>query len=430
MPPGGAEPAQTDRRISGLLSRLPATAPLALGFSGGGDSLYLLTRLRDLAPARTCHALIVDHGIRADSRLDAERAAELAQCLGATPHILRWDGAPLHGHQAARTGRYQLLADTMRSVGARHLWLAHTQDDQLETFFLRLAAGSGWRGLAGMTAISAFPLWPDGFGLQVLRPLLTISRAAIRTELKRHEMSWIDDPANADHRFARVRMRDHLRELQAAGLNRTRVLALMAELQAARDTETQQVQAAMAQLVRFDPLGFARIRPHAAGLPSMILAGLLRQVTLNVSGATRLPHSGTQLCDAFRAVCAGTRKSLNQCLWFVRDNEVWIVRDPGGVCGRKGVPPQMRQVDKSGWFDGRWRIEMPQAGRVWALSDRFNALNETEKETLRRIPVSVRRTLPVWQGADKELHLLPMAHSGGCTFAGAQRGMETGKGFA
>lgn len=432
-PPGGPKAHPSDAVIAGLVSQMPANAPLALGFSGGGDSLYLLMRLRALFTDRTCHALIVDHALRAGSADDAEKAAHMARNLGAVPQVLRWKGGELHGHEAARGARYQLLARAMGELDIRFLWLAHTQDDQLETFCLRLAAHSGWRGLAGMVTVSPYPLWPEGHGLRLLRPMLKMTRVEIRTKLKAQDVRWVVDPANADRRHARVRMRDHLRELEAMGLDRYKIVTAMVELRAMRDVETEQVMATMPEHVVFDSLGFARLSPDVAELPENLLAGILARVTLTVSGAPRLRHSGTHLCEAYRAAQAGVRQSLNQCLWSRRDGEVWVVRDPGGVCGRAGIPPQqvhMKKAGEVGWFDGRWRMIAPGPGTVSALCDRFELLAGSGKDALRALPVMVRRTLPVWQGEDGALQVLPLLAPDACRFSGLSRGMETGKAFA
>ena len=48
------------------------------------------------------------------------------------------------------------------------------------------------------------PVWPEGRGLFLLRPLLAVRRAELRAWLSAEGERWIDDPANDDPRFART----------------------------------------------------------------------------------------------------------------------------------------------------------------------------------------------------------------------------------
>ena len=104
---------------------------------------------------------------------------------------------------AARAARHRLIAEAARGLGARVILMGHTADDVLEARAMR-AAGSttpeprDW---------SPSPVWPQGRGLFVLRPLLGLRREDLRRWLRMRGESWMEDPANADPRYARVRAR-------------------------------------------------------------------------------------------------------------------------------------------------------------------------------------------------------------------------------
>ena len=78
----------------------------------------------------------------------------LAKRLGVEHRTLTWTGEkPTTGiEEAARAARYALLDEAAKKIGATHLATAHTREDQAETLLMRLAAGSGPAGLAGMRA--------------------------------------------------------------------------------------------------------------------------------------------------------------------------------------------------------------------------------------------------------------------------------------
>jgi tRNA(Ile)-lysidine synthase len=114
---------------------------------------------------------------------------------------------------AAREYRYRLLSGYCRKNGMRRLLVAHTQDEQAETFFLNLSRGSGVFGLSGMAETSMRG------GIAILRPLLSFSKAELRGYLGDRRQEWVEDPSNLDVRYKRVRIRMQaklLRELELA----------------------------------------------------------------------------------------------------------------------------------------------------------------------------------------------------------------------
>ena len=97
--------------------------------------------------------------------------AQLCELLGTRHQILtvEWPQEPKTAIQEhARAARYALLADWagQRRLGA--VATAHQIEDQAETLVMRLARGSGVRGLAGMRAAATVP----GSRFPLLRPLL------------------------------------------------------------------------------------------------------------------------------------------------------------------------------------------------------------------------------------------------------------------
>jgi tRNA(Ile)-lysidine synthase len=233
-----------DRLFNGF-SAFPA---LLIAVSGGADSmvlLFLLARWR--AKRRDGPRLFVatvDHALRAQSRNEAAAVKAMARTLGLAHRTLRWNGEkPKTGIQeAARAERYRLLAQEARRVGATHIALAHTLDDQAETVLLRLAAGSGPAGLSGMRPIEARD------GISLCRPLLEVRKQRLVVTLEQAGIGWSEDPSNVDPRFARPRLRAAVAALAREGLTPERLARLAMRVRRAEEAVAAGAASARAKL--------------------------------------------------------------------------------------------------------------------------------------------------------------------------------------
>ena len=210
-----------------------------LAVSGGPDSSALMHAAAALGAA--VQVATVDHGLRPDSGPEAEGVGRAARALGLPHAILTWTGPkPGTGLQdAARAARYRLLAAHAEAIGAGLVLTGHTRDDQAETVLMRLAAGSGPAGLAGMR--TERPLAP---GITLGRPFLALPKATLLAWCETRGIGHVRDPANTDPRFARGRLRATWATLEREGLSPAR-LARLAE-RAARDDDALRVAAEQA----------------------------------------------------------------------------------------------------------------------------------------------------------------------------------------
>lgn len=150
-------------------------------------------------------ALTVDHGLNPYSEDWTAVARDAARAVGADWRGLVWTGdKPSTGlPAAARRARHALIADAARAAGGRVALFAHTADDVAEADLMR----DGGSTLGRVRDWSPSPVWPEGRGLMLLRPMLDVGRAELRDWLVARRVGWIDDPSNADPRFARSRAR-------------------------------------------------------------------------------------------------------------------------------------------------------------------------------------------------------------------------------
>lgn len=349
--------------------------PLGVALSGGGDSLAL-TLMADAwarAAGRDLLVLTVDHGLQADSAGWTQACAATAARLARPFRALAWTGEkPTAGlPAAARSARHRLLADAARMAGARVILMGHTADDVAEAALMREAGAS----TPGPREWGPSPVWPAGRDLFILRPLLGVRRADLRAWLAARGETWIDDPANADLRFARSRARarlDHAPIPEPTDPPASPLLAQVREAAGLLAVERAVVQAAESAEVR-----------RLAAL-ACVCAG----------GGDRRPATARidRLVDALRAAgpfvatLAGARTEA--------DEMVRIFREPGEA-GRGGLRPLALPPGQEVVWDGRFAAAAAREGlTLRALGGLASRLPPDQQEALRDLPPAARRSLP------------------------------------
>ncbi len=290
--------------------------PVAVAVSGGGDSIALMRLLADHAKARKLPApavLTVDHGLRKDSARDARQVAAWAKQVGLKAHILRWRGAKVKSgiEAAAREARYRLMGAWLVKHKIATLFVGHTQDDQAETFLLRLARGSGLDGLAAMRAVAPWPI--GGFeSLRVHRPLLSLRRDDLRAWLTSLGQDWLDDPMNDDAAFDRVKIRKAQAALAEAGLTPARIAAAAAHLARARAALEVMTGAVLARAARPVKEGVLLDVRALAAAPREVGLRALAAVLMGVSGRGYRPRFEA-LERLFDGLATGRPAMLHGC---------------------------------------------------------------------------------------------------------------------
>ena len=187
--------ARRSTRERALDVRLASRAVLAV--SGGADSMAMADAIAAAAPHSVAAVATFDHGTGAAAREAADLVSAWARAHCVPVRVGR--GTCLPATEAAwRSARWAFLRGVGAEFGAP-VATAHSLDDQAETVFIRLLRGSGVRGLAGLLAPGP-----------VLRPFVTLDRAAIRRYAIAASVPFIDDPSNRDLRFLRNRVRIEL----------------------------------------------------------------------------------------------------------------------------------------------------------------------------------------------------------------------------
>jgi tRNA(Ile)-lysidine synthase len=356
-----------------------SSAPIGVAFSGGGDSLMALKVTKDWVDecGRSVIAFHVDHRLQAQSAEWAKAANDQAERLGVRFVGLAWDGAkpPTGLPAAAREARHRLIAEAARAAGVRVLVIGHTADDRIEAGLMRDA---GHR-MGDLREWSPSPVWPEGRGLFVLRPLLGLRRAAIRQALAAEGETWIDDPLNQDLRSPRARAR-----LQAGP---------------ADDPPTARDDADLARLAAEVLVGVGgdiRIDRQALRSASRTAARQLIGVAATCAGGGSGPARGGRLealtdrvvgAAPFAGVLSGARVLAAGDVQFVRD---------AGEAARGGLQPLHLQPGETGVWDGRFEITAgADPTSIVRLAGRAAALDRAQHAALKALAAPVRPGLPV-----------------------------------
>ncbi|MDA1089783.1 MAG: tRNA lysidine(34) synthetase TilS [Proteobacteria bacterium] len=390
----------TDQAFENLMADLgpfEARPHIAIAVSGGADSLCLALLAGRWAKRHggRATALTVDHGLRDQSAEEARQVGGWLKPEGIGHHILGWQGPkPKTGVQAAaRAARYALMQAWCRAHGVLHLALAHTQDDQAETFLLRLGAGSGADGLAAMTAIR------ETADVRLLRPLLDVPKAALQATLQAQDQEWIEDPSNRDTAFARVRVRQSIGGggLDARGLARSAY-----RFGRARQALEGAASQLLARSAQAHPAGFAVLQcaPLEAAADEISLRALGRVVAA-IGGRDYGPRLDRleRLHRGLLTNQSASAATLGGCRLMV----------DGGVGGRKllvcretrGLPAPLRvNPGERLMWDRRFEIRLGGEGgggaRLMNLGERGWAEIVDNRPDLRQrsIPGPVRVSLP------------------------------------
>jgi tRNA(Ile)-lysidine synthase len=354
--------------------------PVAVAFSGGGDSLALLLAAHAWAGRRGRRLITftVDHGLQADSRAWSVWCAGRAARLGLTHRTLKWAGdKPRTGlAAAARAARHRLIAEAAREAGARVILFGHTADDVLEAEAMR----NDGLAVASPRVWSPSPVWPEGRDLFILRPLFDARRSALRDWLASQGETCIDDPANDDLRQPRARAR----ALIAAVGGRTPTSAAPLDL------------APMFAATRFGPSGDVTM-PLAilAAAPEPERRRFLDAAIASVAGGERIAHGPFFFRLRDRVGRGETFVSTVGGALTVSDGErLVIVRETGDRRSRPSPTLALEPGNSMVW-DRRYEVRACEPGLQLApLGGRAAVLEKARRRPLAALSPAVRRALP------------------------------------
>uniref|UniRef100_A0A7C4U9D3 tRNA(Ile)-lysidine synthase n=1 Tax=candidate division WOR-3 bacterium TaxID=2052148 RepID=A0A7C4U9D3_UNCW3 len=187
-----------------------------LSFSGGPDSVFLSFILDKIG--YEFELFYLNHLLREDADKEEKFVKEFAEKLKRKIFVERFDVKrfceenKLGIEEGARIIRREKLYEKIIQFNYNYALLAHTLDDLIENFFIRIFRGSGF-GIPGMKMKEDW----------IIRPILNIRKNEIVSFLNNEKIEYYIDPSNSDRSFLRNRIRMELipliEDISPTGLN-------------------------------------------------------------------------------------------------------------------------------------------------------------------------------------------------------------------
>ncbi|WP_112310912.1 tRNA lysidine(34) synthetase TilS [Pseudogemmobacter bohemicus] len=328
-----------------------AAAKIGIAVSGGGDSMALLHLIARVAPHWdvTVETATVNHHLRAEAADEADFVASVAAGLGLAHQTLDWNSHPEAGNlmQAAGRGRLDLLAAWAKARGIAHVFLAHTADDQAETFLIGLSRAAGLDGLTGMRRRF------DHNNVSFWRPLLDCSRTELRDYLRRHACLWREDPSNDDPRYTRVRIRKALPGLAAVGITPDALNSTIRHLSEMQDLARQTAAAAFRGFGQEEAGALLFGREAFTDCHTEVQRRLISAAIRWISGNRHAPRANS-VAQSLSEIRRRRGATLGGCLIRVTPRDIRLTREPRAVAGAQAYRP-------GAIWDHRWQITGPES---------------------------------------------------------------------
>ena len=237
-------------KVKSILTKYKKNNLFVVGVSGGPDSLALTALANAVAEEKKYKFFfaMVDHGIRKNSGKEALQVKKLLCRHGINLEILRNRKKITNNIQRkARDVRYQLLEVFCKRKKAKSLLVGHHQDDQIETFLIRLSRGSGVEGLSSMQEITTLKN-----GINLIRPLLEFKKAQLSYIAKKTFGKIFKDPSNKNRKFLRTNIRVLKKNLTNKGIDLEKIIRSIKNIASTKEAIDFYVARSMKKFVKFE----------------------------------------------------------------------------------------------------------------------------------------------------------------------------------
>ena len=376
--------------------------PIALAVSGGPDSTAMMqiAALSKKLKNSNVTVIVIDHGLREESKNEANIVCKNAKLFGFKFKILKWDGVKpkTRIQEIARKTRYKLMTSWCKKKGIEKLFLAHHLDDQVETFLMRLGKGSGVDGLAVMDFVT------ETSSLKLVRPFLEIPKTRFIEILGITNLEWISDPSNFNSDYKRSRIRKILPILSKEGINSKQIGLVIKRMRSAKHALNSQTNTLLKKyLSNVDNVAyFLNKELFKDAKEKEILLRVLEKIFMNISGSIYPPRRN-KLENILSWILENNNvkaKTLTGVVVRKRKSEFIFYREPDDCYKSVNIRPL---TSRYSCWDDRFFLKANKSNnlQIRALGDVGITILKEEKilkrQGFQNVPLSAWKTVPaVW----------------------------------
>lgn len=171
---------------------------IALAVSGGSDSMFLLYLCTTIS--KNIIVFHVNHQTRPECQEESLIISRYCEQLGVEFQELKAENLSLNMadfENNARKERYRLFIEKAKEYCITQILTAHHQEDLIETVFLKILRGSL------NIFIPKKRILDIDSSLEIIRPMLFVSKQEIKSYIKENDILYIEDSSNNDKKYLR-----------------------------------------------------------------------------------------------------------------------------------------------------------------------------------------------------------------------------------
>ena len=267
---------------------------------------------------------LVDHGIRKNSGKESKQVKKLLEINNIKLEILKNKKKIIKNIQKnARQIRYQLLSNFCKKKRTSYLLTAHHQDDQIETFFIRLSRGSGVEGLSSMSEKTKI-----SYGINLIRPFLDSQKKELSYISKKIFRKTFKDPSNTNKKFLRTNIRNLKSILEQKGLDPQKIANSIKNITITKKSINFYVVKSMKKFVKFKKKETVLNLEHFKKEPDEIKFRIINNIVKNRANTYYPPRSYKVVNLINRFQSNKLKKcTLGGCIFEKRKNQLHVSRE-------------------------------------------------------------------------------------------------------
>ena len=313
-------------KLKKVLSKNKNSKNFTVAVSGGPDSMALagLSNILMSEKKNKVFYALVDHGIRKNSEKESKQVKKLLEKNNIKLEILKNKKKIIKNIQKnAREIRYKLLSNFCKKKRTSYLLTAHHQDDQIETFFIRLSRGSGVEGLSSMSEKTKI-----SYGINLIRPFLDSKKKELSYISKKIFRKTFKDPSNTNKKFLRTNIRNLKSILEQKGLDPQKIANSIKNITLTKKAINFYVVKSMKKFVKFKKKETVLNLEHFKKEPDEIKFRIINNIVKKRANTYYPPRSYKVVNLINRFQSNKLKKcTLGGCIFEKRKNQLHVSRE-------------------------------------------------------------------------------------------------------